>query len=175
MNCNFSKSVCVSLGVWSAISSARVSAGSSVSLLSDWTRTKWTKRPQNTVELFFFFFVEIYKGSYLFLNLFFVLFLEISDDWFQFSYSVFSIFQCHSAVFVDLNAIFINSKQYLPGCSRLIFKWHFWSWAFYYPSSKNTGCTVSTLFGLKTSQDTLLTSLTFALETEVSIGFRVEC
>lgn len=58
-----SASPCVSLGVWLIISTACVSAGSSVLLLSDWTRTKWTQRPENTVELVFF--VGIYKGSYL--------------------------------------------------------------------------------------------------------------
>lgn len=58
-----SASPCVSLGVWLVISTACVSAGSSVLLLSDWTRTKWTQRPENTVELVFF--VGIYKGSYL--------------------------------------------------------------------------------------------------------------
>lgn len=67
-------SPCVSLGVWLVISTACVSAGSSVLILSGWSRTKWTQRPEITVELVFF--VEIDQGSYLASNL---CFLDITD------------------------------------------------------------------------------------------------
>ena len=61
----------VPLGVWLVISTACVSAGSSVLILLGWSRTKWTQRPEITVELVFF--VEIDQGSYLASNLFFLI------------------------------------------------------------------------------------------------------
>lgn len=114
-----------SLGVWLAVSSACVSAGSSVWLSSDWTKTKWTERPHNTVQSVFC--GKNYKGRSLVLSHFLfvfhllVYFFLISNDWFWFTNPVLFIFQCQSTVDLNATFFFIYKTEISPWRSCLSF------------------------------------------------------
>lgn len=124
---------------------ARICFGRLLLLVSDGTRTK-----REEAELIFF--VEIHKRKLPDLK---NVFHGIS---YEFYCSVFFIFQCHSNVFVDLNANFLNKKSLTSVC--VVFKCIFFR-----------TFSLRWFHGLQTTA--LPTSSTKAAA--VSAGFRVEC